>query len=225
MKVILKQDLPNLGEEGDICEVKDGYARNFLIPRNLVMFYNKQNLAILEGKKKAIEQHKEEKRKRAMGLKERLETEAMELRMPAGENGKLFGAVTSAVIAEKLAKDDINIERKRIDIPDNTIKTVGNYTVTIHLYEGNEAELKVSVVPAGKESAEKKEAAPRELERTPEEQQVPPEASLEEEQQEQPVTSVEEEQEAAEVSQTEPDAETASEQENQEEDSEEKDNE
>jgi large subunit ribosomal protein L9 len=160
MKVILKKDLPTLGEEGDICEVKDGYARNFLIPRDLVMFYNKQNLAILEGKKKAIEQRKEEKRKQAMSLKDRLESEGLEIKMPAGENGKLFGAVTSAVIAEELEKRDVFVERKRIDIPDNTIKNVGNYTVTIHLYEGNVAELKVKVSPAGQE--EKKEEAPAE---------------------------------------------------------------
>lgn len=221
MKVILKQDLPNLGEEGEICEVKDGYARNFLIPRDLVMFYNKQNLAILEGKKKAIEQHKEEKRKRAMGLKERLESEAMELKMPAGENGKLFGAVTSAVISEELARNDINVERKRIDIPDNTLKTVGNYTVTIHLYEGNQAELKVSVVPAGKESAETKEKAANKQESEPEQRQEPQEASVEAEQEE---ASAEEEQQETEESGTEQETESAPEPETREEESEEEEN-
>lgn len=168
MKVILNSDLPNLGEEGDILDVADGYARNYLLPRKLVLQYNNQNLALLEGRREAIDKRREEKRKEAMSVKERLETEALEIAMPAGENGRLFGSVTSATIAEHLEKSGIDVERKQIDIPAKTIKSVGTTKIRVRLYDNQEAELLVEVKPAGgeqkteqpEEKAEKKETAP-----------------------------------------------------------------
>ena len=119
MKVILNKDVPNLGEEGDIRNVARGYARNFLIPKNLVMPYSRESLAILESKREQIEARRDEKRKAALDVKTRLESEPLKLQMPAGESGRLFGSVTSATIADALEGQGVSVERRRIDIPDN----------------------------------------------------------------------------------------------------------
>ncbi len=161
MKIILTQDLSNLGEEGDIKVVANGYARNYLIPRKMAVPYNKASLNMFEQKKQAIEKKKEAKRKDAMGIRERLSSEELVIAMPAGEKGKLFGAVTSATIAEELAKLGITVEKKKVEIPGNSIKMVGTSTVTIRLYGGEAASLKVSVTalkPEGESVPEEKKA-------------------------------------------------------------------
>ncbi|HUX50749.1 MAG TPA: 50S ribosomal protein L9 [Spirochaetia bacterium] len=145
MKVILNTDVPNLGEEGDIREVKRGYARNFLVPRMLAMPYNKQSMAEIDSRRAAIEKRKETKKQQAASMKERIEGLLVNLTMPAGDNGRLFGAVTSATIADELAKLDLATERKRIEIPEHTIKASGNYRVKIRLYGNEEASLRVAV--------------------------------------------------------------------------------
>lgn len=145
MKVILNRDVPNLGEEGDICEVARGYARNYLIPRNMVLMYNRQNIAAIESRRTAIEQRKADKRKEASSIKERIESEELVVRMAAGERGKLFGSVTTAAIVEELEKRGIQVERRRIDIPEGTIKSLGAHTVRVRLYGDEEASLTVRV--------------------------------------------------------------------------------
>jgi len=150
MKIILNQDIVSLGEEGDIKVVADGYARNFLFPNKMAVSYNKQNLNIFEQKKLSIEKRKDEKKKDAMGLKDRLASEELVLDMPAGDKGKLFGAVTSSTIAEELAKLGLTIEKKKIEVPENSIKQVGTYTVKIKLYGSETADLKVTVNAADK---------------------------------------------------------------------------
>jgi large subunit ribosomal protein L9 len=150
MKIILNQDIANLGEEGDVKVVADGYARNFLIPKKMAVPYNKVNLTIFEQKKMAIEKRKEEKRKDALGLKDRLVSEEVVLTMPAGEKGKLFGAVTASTIVEELTKMGLSVEKKRVEVPENSIKLVGTYTVKIKLYGGEVADLKVTVNAAEK---------------------------------------------------------------------------
>lgn len=146
MKVILNVDVKSLGEEGDVKNVANGYARNFLLPRNLAVPYNEATVALFEGRKAEIEARKEQKRKDSASLKEKLESAAIELKMPAAANGKLYGAVTAHVVAEALAKLGYEIERKRIEIPGSSIKTVGNFKATIKLYEAQTAEIHVSVV-------------------------------------------------------------------------------
>ena len=148
MKVILVKDVPNLGEEGDICEVADGYGRNYLIPHELAVQHNKHNIEIMGQKRRAIEKRKEEKRKQAQSLKERIEEEELVIEMSAGDSGKLFGSINNATIAEEFEKRGINIERKRIDIPGNTIKDVGEYNVRAKLYNNENAEFKVVVKKA-----------------------------------------------------------------------------
>ncbi len=148
MKVILNQDVIGLGEEGDIKEVARGYARNFLLPKKLVVPHTKENLALLERRRAVIETRKEEKRKDALGLKERLEMEEIKVSMPAGENGKLFGSVSNVMVAQELEKRGYEIERKRIEIPDHTIRNVGIYKVRVKLYEKEEAVVKLVVEAA-----------------------------------------------------------------------------
>lgn len=145
MKVILNVDVKHLGEEGDVKNVANGYARNYLLPRNLVVVYNETTAALFEARKAEIEARKEVKRQNARSLKEKLESTEIVLEMPAGANGKLFGAVTSTVLAEALAKLGFEIERKRIEIPGLSIKSVGNYHATVKLYESAVAEVKVVV--------------------------------------------------------------------------------
>jgi large subunit ribosomal protein L9 len=146
-KVILVTDVKNLGEEGDIKEVARGYARNYLLPRKFVVPYNRSNLAMIEGRRAVIEKKKEEKRGEAQGLRERIEGVPLKIIMPMGDNGRLFGSVTNATIAEELGKAGLSVERKRIEIPGRTIKSQGNYKVKIRLYENQEALLSVAVNP------------------------------------------------------------------------------
>ena len=145
MKVILSSDVPNLGEEGDICTVAPGYARNFLLPKGLVMEYNARNLAVIEERRVEIEARRAERRKQAAGIKERLEAEPLVITMTSGVNGRLFGSVTGATIQEHLAKAGIDVERKRIEIPGHSIKTTGSTRVKVRLYGDQEAALTVKV--------------------------------------------------------------------------------
>ena len=151
-KVILIQDVKDLGEEGDVKEVRRGYARNYLIPKKLAVPFTKGNLKLIEARRAIIEQKKEEKRQAALGLKERLESLSLKIVMPMGENGRLFGSVTNAIIAEELQKLGISIEKKKIEIPEHTIKAQGTYKVRVKLYDNQEAVLKVLVNPKEEES-------------------------------------------------------------------------
>ena len=160
IKVILNQDVYNLGEEGDVREVAAGYARNYLIPQGLALSHSRQNVAYFEQRKEAIEKRKQEKREQAKGLRERIESKVLEIEMPAGDTGKLFGSVNSATIAEKLATEGITIERKKIDVPDSSIKMIGDYEVRIRLYGDEVAEIKVQVYPVGGKKPSVTEAVP-----------------------------------------------------------------
>ncbi|MBP3710000.1 MAG: 50S ribosomal protein L9 [Treponema sp.] len=145
MKVILTVDIKSLGEEGDVKNVANGYYRNFLGPRKLAVPYNDVTVALFESRKEAIEARKEQKRKDSASLKEKLEQLELEAVLPVGRNGKLFGAVSTQMIVELLAKQGYDIERKRIEIPGLSIKAVGNYRFTVRLYEAQTAEVKITV--------------------------------------------------------------------------------
>lgn len=146
MKVILNKDVQNLGEEGDVREVKAGYARNYLLPNGLVLEFNARNAALIEGRRAKIEQRKTDKKKEAQGLKARLEEQTLVVKMMAGDNGRLFGAVTAATVVEELSKAGIEVERRRIELPEHSIKSTGNYKITVRLYGGQEAVVPLSVV-------------------------------------------------------------------------------
>lgn len=135
MKIILNQDVVNLGEEGDVVTVKDGYARNYLLPTGAAVLYNKTNAAIFASRADKIEQRKIEKRAESASLKEKLDAITVNLTVTAGESGKLFGSVTSTMVQEALAKMGITIERKKLEVPTHAIKMVGTYSIVVHLYE------------------------------------------------------------------------------------------
>ena len=157
MKVILNDDVKHLGELGDVKNVANGYARNYLFPRGLALPCTKETLALFENRKAEIEARKEQKRKDSASLKEKLEALEVVLSMPAGSNGKLYGAVTNLTVADFYAKNGYEIERKKIEVPGLTIKNLGTYNVKIHLYESTVAEVKL-VVKAQEEAAAKTES-------------------------------------------------------------------
>ncbi len=196
MKIILNEDVYNLGEEGDVCDVARGYARNYLFPKQLAFPYTKENIANFENRRAAIEKRKEEKRQKALSLKERLDGKEVLITMNAGQSGKLFGSVTSTMIVDKLQKEGIEIEKKKIDFQSHTIKMVGLYPVKVKLYDNNEAELKLKVVgengmeqpaekPAPKKTAEAA-TTPEESEEAATETPETPEASEASEEKEAP---------------------------------------
>jgi large subunit ribosomal protein L9 len=145
MKVILNKDLSPLGEEGDVKDVARGYARNFLFPRDIAVPYNEKTVQLFESRKGEIDARKAEKRKDAAGLKERLEALELSVSMPAGANGRLYGAVTSQTVMDELARQGFQIERKRIELQGSNFKSVGKYKILIKLYENAFAELDITV--------------------------------------------------------------------------------
>ena len=149
MKIILNRDVANLGEEGDIKEVASGYARNYLLPQGLVLEDNARNLVQLEQRHADIAARKLAKREAAEDVKAKLEAEPLTIVMPAGENGRLFGSVTTATIVDALGARGVEIERKRIEVPGSTLKAVGNYKVKARLYGEQEATISVQVRAAG----------------------------------------------------------------------------
>lgn len=145
MKVILQQDVAGLGEEGDVCEVATGYARNFLFRRQVALPFTRHAMTLLEHRREAIERRKEEKRVGAAGLRERLENEELAFRMTAGVSGKLFGSITSVAIAGELERRGYQIDRRRIEVPDHSLKMIGEHTVRVRLYENQSANVKVTI--------------------------------------------------------------------------------
>ena len=145
MRIILNQDVQNLGELGDIKEVTPGYARNFLFPRDLAIVFSQKTVELFKKRSAEIDARREEKRKSSMGLKERLEAEEIVVSVPAGHNGKLYGAVTNATVYDELLKKGIEIDRKKIEVPGRSIKNVGTFKVVVRLYEKEEAILRLNV--------------------------------------------------------------------------------
>src|SRR5215469_2463342 len=146
MKVILNRDLSTLGEEGDVKDVANGYARNYLLPRGIAFPYTPKMIKIIEGRRAEIEARKEQKRLDARGIKEKLDSLELSITMPAGANGRLYGAVTNQTIADELTKQGFQVERKRIDLAGTGIKNTGKYKATIRLYENSQAEIQLTII-------------------------------------------------------------------------------
>lgn len=158
MEIILTEDVHKLGHAGDVVRVKDGYARNYLLPRGKAMLATRGRVRELEHKRRMVE---EKQRKEVASLEQlgrqisgiRLEFEAL-----TSEEGKLFGSVTNADIAARLAEQGIEIDRRRIDLPD-PIKQAGEYAVSIRLHREVGAQIAVEVRSAGAAAAPSEEAA------------------------------------------------------------------
>ena len=138
MKVILLADIKGVGKKDEVINASDGYARNFLFPKNLALEANKKNDAKAYQKEMDIKAAKE--------VAEKINSITMKLEVKAGENGKIFGGVTAKEIAENLKKEyKIDIDKKKVLLSE-TIKTIGVHNIEIKLYEGIIAKLKLNVV-------------------------------------------------------------------------------
>jgi len=146
MKIILREDVETLGKAGEVVKVKDGYGRNYLIPRQLAVLANVRNMKALDHDRRTIETRAKKTRKTAEATAATLSAVSLILPAKAGEEGKLFGAITSRDIAEALGKAGVIVDRKAIQLAD-PIKQVGDYKVKIRVAADVFPEISVSVVP------------------------------------------------------------------------------
>jgi large subunit ribosomal protein L9 len=146
MKVILKSDVKDLGNIGEVVNVKDGFARNFLVPKGLAVEASTKNVKVFEHEKKKIQEMARKVKAGAAGLAEKISAAKITIKAKAGEEDRLFGSVTSMDIADALKAEGIEIDKKKIQL-DEPIKRVGEYTVAIKLHSDVSAQLNVQVVP------------------------------------------------------------------------------
>ena len=145
MKVILHEEVKNLGKIGEVVDVAEGYARNFLIPKELAVEANIKNVRALEHERKKIEEKAKKIKGGAQQLSERVSSLTLTLHAKAGEEEKLFGSITTMDIAEALKKEGIDIERKKI-LLDEPIKRLGSYSIHIKIHPELTTHLNVQVV-------------------------------------------------------------------------------
>ena len=144
MEVILRDHVENLGERGEIVKVADGYARNFLLPRNLALPATEGNKMRVQRERKITESREAEERQGAEAMAVRLNALDLTVSRKVGENNHLYGSVTNADIAELLAQKGFEIDRRKILLPD-PIKTLGDNTVPVKLHRDVTAQLRVKV--------------------------------------------------------------------------------
>lgn len=146
MKVILKADIKGVGKKDDVINASDGYARNFLFPKNLAVEANADNMNKLKAKQDSNAFKKSQEKEEAERIAEKLSKLLLKIKVKAGTNGKIFGGVSSKEIAENLEKQyQIKVDKKKIDLKD-AIKTLGTFSVNIKLFEGVIAKVKVDVI-------------------------------------------------------------------------------
>jgi len=147
MLVILQQDVPKLGNVGDIIKVRDGYGRNFLVPRGLAVIADERNVRRLEHQKRMAAAKATKELSKAQALADQLVANAVTIRRQAGEDGKLFGAVTNRDVADAFATDGFELDRRQIQL-EEPIKTLGMFNIPVKLDRGIHATIKVYVVSA-----------------------------------------------------------------------------
>ncbi|MEW6675257.1 MAG: 50S ribosomal protein L9 [Nitrospirota bacterium] len=146
MQVILKDNVRNLGEMGQIVNVAKGYARNFLIPRGLAVEADTKNIKSLEHEKRIIQEKARKMKDSAQDMAGRISAMTLTIKARAGEEGKLFGSITTMDIAEALQKEGIEIDKKKISL-EEPIKRLGFYTVNIKVHPQVSAQLNIEVIP------------------------------------------------------------------------------
>jgi large subunit ribosomal protein L9 len=146
MEVILKEDIANVGKIGEVVRVRDGYARNYLLPRGLVLIANKKNLKTYEHQKKVVADQKQKIMRRAQSAAEQLASVSLMIPMKSGEEGRLFGSVTNIQIEKALKAKGLDVDRRKIQLSE-PIKTIGDHEVAIRLSADLIVPLKVSVLP------------------------------------------------------------------------------
>ena len=145
MKVILKADITELGKVGEMIEVKAGYGRNFLFPRNLAIPATKANLNAISEVQKQHDLQTRKLRREAEVIKEKIEKLSVSAEVMVGEEDKMFGSVTSADIAELMTKEGITVDKRTIDL-ESPIKSLGVYAVPVKVEKDVVAELKLWVI-------------------------------------------------------------------------------
>ena len=144
MKVILLKDVKGTGKVGEIKEVADGYARNFLLKNNLAKIADKTQILNNQTQKQAYDYHKEQERQQALALKEKIQNITLNLTVKLGDNGKIFGSVTSKEIASAFEKVGFAIDKRKIVLQE-PIKTCGSYKITVKLYPEIFAQVNVNI--------------------------------------------------------------------------------
>ncbi|MEI3395518.1 MAG: 50S ribosomal protein L9 [Clostridia bacterium] len=146
MKVILKADIKGVGKKDQVINASDGYARNYLFPKNLAVEANGENMSKLKAKQDSNAFKKSQEKEEAQKVAEKLSKILLKIKVKAGENGKIFGGVSSKEIAENLEKQyKIKVDKKKIDLKE-TIKTLGEFTIEIRLYEGVLGKVRIDVI-------------------------------------------------------------------------------
>ena len=145
MKIILKQDVENVGRKGDIVKVAAGYGRNFLLPRKLGIEVTPSNVKMIEIERQALKKKVESERLSYRDLITKLNEVTLSFARKAGEKDHIFGSVSAADIKDGLDKLGFDIDKKKIDL-DEPLKRLGNYSVTIKVFHDDKAEIKVAVV-------------------------------------------------------------------------------
>lgn len=145
MKVILKEDVKGLGKKEDMVEVSGGYARNYLLPKGLAVEASSDNINVMKTKKAAEKSKKERELANAKALANKLEGKTIVIKAKAGENGKLFGSITSKDIADKLKEElKAKIDKKKINLPE-PIKTLGTTDVEVKVYPQVTARITIKI--------------------------------------------------------------------------------
>ena len=152
MEVILKKDFISLGYEGDICKVKDGYARNYLIPRNIAVVKNAANLRTLAQMQKSLEKKRAKRKMEAEILKGKIVDITVVIPMKVAENGKLYGSVSQQTIVDALKEKEIDINKRDVHM-EKHIKELGEFEVEIKLYHSVNANIKIKVVNLDEQAA------------------------------------------------------------------------
>ena len=145
MKVILNQDVKGLGKKGDVVEVSEGYGRNFLLPKKLAVLGTESNLNVAKAKAGSAARKKAMEADEAKLLAAQLAKVSVTLNVKIGEGGKLFGSVTGKDVAQALAKDGIEVDKRKVSL-DREVTGVGEYTATIKVHAETTAQIKVIVV-------------------------------------------------------------------------------
>lgn len=145
MKVILIQDVDNLGKKGDCIEVSGGFGRNYLLPKNLAVTATEKHIQMVEREKGITDLREKKKIREAKELSKKLKKVEPTIVKPVGENKRLFGTVTTADIAEALQREGIEIDKKKIVI-DEPIKTLGIYNISVKLHPDVDGKFKIWVV-------------------------------------------------------------------------------
>ena len=161
MKIILKENIENLGKRGDVIDVADGYGRNYLIPRKLALQVTPSNMKMVEMEQKALRKKLEQEVQSFQGLIEQLDQTSLTFERKAGDKDVIFGSVSATDIKEALEKQGIEIEKKKILLAE-PIKRLGNYTVAIKVFHDERADVKVEVKKEGAEEEEKEPGASEE---------------------------------------------------------------